>query len=55
MTGSTDMKLRLARELKCPSCGIILKEHSGTQLRKCKLILDIATMDKNRKVMVPIE
>ena len=49
------MKLRLARELKCPSCGMILREHSGTQLRKCKLILDIATMDKKRKVSVPID
>lgn len=51
----TTVKLRLARELKCPSCGIILKEHSGTQLRKCKLILDIATMDKKRTVRIPID
>lgn len=46
---------RLAKVLGCPSCGIILQDHSGTQLRKCKLILDITTMDKNRKVNVPLD
>lgn len=45
----------LCQELKCPACGIPFKTHSHTQLKKCKLMCDIALLDKERKVHCPID